>query len=89
MRLILGLLFGLALAALTPPSHAAESSLPVPRFVSLRSDEVNVRTGPGVRYPIDWYSCARPCRSRSWPRSRLGAKCARSTAPRAGCIRAC
>jgi SH3-like domain-containing protein len=34
---------------------AAESSgLPLPRFVSLRSDEVNLRTGPGVRYPVDW-----------------------------------
>jgi SH3-like domain-containing protein len=33
---------------------AAEKNLPVPRFVSLRSDEVNVRTGPGERYPIDW-----------------------------------
>ncbi len=32
----------------------AETGLPVPRFVSLRADEVNVRTGPGVRYPIDW-----------------------------------
>ncbi len=31
-----------------------ESGLPLPRFVSLRSDEVNVRTGPGVRYPILW-----------------------------------
>jgi SH3-like domain-containing protein len=30
------------------------SGLPLPRFVSLRSDEVNLRTGPGVRYPIDW-----------------------------------
>ena len=28
--------------------------LPVPRFVSLGSDEVNVRTGPGLRYPIRW-----------------------------------
>ena len=36
-------------------SQAAESSgLPLPRFVSLRSDEVNLRTGPGVRYPVDW-----------------------------------
>jgi len=26
----------------------------LPRFVSLRSDEVNVRTGPGLRYPIEW-----------------------------------
>jgi SH3-like domain-containing protein len=54
MRLILALLFGLALAGPAQPSRAAESSLPVPRFVSLRSDEVNLRTGPGVRYPIDW-----------------------------------
>jgi SH3-like domain-containing protein len=30
----------------------AGSSLP--RYVSLRSDEVNLRTGPGVRYPVDW-----------------------------------
>jgi SH3-like domain-containing protein len=31
---------------------AAEKQLP--RFVSLRADEVNLRTGPGERYPIDW-----------------------------------
>ena len=30
------------------------SGLPIPRFASLRSDEVNVRAGPGTRYPIDW-----------------------------------
>src|SRR5260370_31287258 len=30
------------------------SGLPIPRFASLRSDEVNVRTGPGARYPVDW-----------------------------------
>ena len=30
------------------------SSLPVPRFVSLRTDPVNLRTGPGVRYPVTW-----------------------------------
>ena len=27
---------------------------PVPRFASLKSSEVNVRTGPGERFPIDW-----------------------------------
>ena len=32
----------------------ANSGLPLPRFVSLRSDVVNMRTGPGVRYPIVW-----------------------------------
>ncbi|TAN79708.1 MAG: hypothetical protein EPN20_00285 [Magnetospirillum sp.] len=37
------------------PALAGETSgLPLPRFVSLRSDEVNLRTGPGQRYPIDW-----------------------------------
>ena len=25
-----------------------------PRFASLRSNEVNLRTGPGVRYPVEW-----------------------------------
>lgn len=30
------------------------SGLPLPRFASLRSNEVNMRTGPGTRYPIDW-----------------------------------
>lgn len=30
------------------------SSLPVPRFVSLRTEPVNMRTGPGVRYPVTW-----------------------------------
>ena len=30
------------------------SGLPLPRFVSLRAEVVNMRTGPGVRYPIDW-----------------------------------
>mgnify|MGYP001806504134 CR=1 FL=1 len=30
------------------------TGLPVPRYVALRSGEVNVRTGPGVRYPVEW-----------------------------------
>jgi SH3-like domain-containing protein len=30
------------------------SGLPVPRFASMRSDDVNVRTGPGTRYPVEW-----------------------------------
>ena len=37
-------------ATLTSP----EPSLPLPRFVSLRTDPVNLRSGPGVRYPVDW-----------------------------------
>jgi SH3-like domain-containing protein len=52
--LVFALLGGTALAADTPPIVHKGSGLPIPRFASLRSDEVNVRTGPGTRYPIDW-----------------------------------
>ena len=42
-------------ACLSPVVSAdAEASLPVPRFVSLHADKVNLRTGPGDRYPIEW-----------------------------------
>jgi SH3-like domain-containing protein len=30
------------------------TGLPLPRFVSLDSDKVNVRFGPGTQYPINW-----------------------------------
>ncbi len=33
---------------------ANPSGLPIPRWVSIRAGEVNMRTGPGARYPIDW-----------------------------------
>ena len=38
----------------TPSERPGQTGLPLPRFVSLRAGEVNMRTGPGVRYPIDW-----------------------------------
>src|SRR6187551_1397129 len=38
----------------TAATQRKGSGLPIPRFASLRSDQVNVRTGPGPRYPIDW-----------------------------------
>lgn len=30
------------------------SGLPIPRYVSLKFNEVNARVGPGKRYPIRW-----------------------------------
>ncbi len=30
------------------------SGLPVPRFVSIRSNEVNAHSGPSTKYPIEW-----------------------------------
>lgn len=35
-------------------SKGTAAGLPIPRFVSLRTNPINLRTGPGVRYPVDW-----------------------------------
>ncbi len=35
-------------------SALAKTEMQTPRFVSLKSSEVNVRTGPGLRYRIKW-----------------------------------
>lgn len=52
---LVGLAFGLA--------HArAETGLPVPRFVSLRAEETNLRAGPGTGYPVEWVLLRR-----AWP----------------------
>ncbi|MGH6930859.1 MAG: SH3 domain-containing protein [Dongiaceae bacterium] len=52
------LIIWLAITYPVATAHAqtigSETSLPVPRFVSLRSSEVNLRTGPGTNYPVDW-----------------------------------
>lgn len=60
------LLAGAAIAAEAPaPAPAAPapdavrrlpgaSGLPLPRFASVASGEVNVRTGPGMQFPIRW-----------------------------------
>ncbi|GAB4371699.1 MAG: SH3 domain-containing protein [Kiloniellaceae bacterium] len=69
-RLALWLALLLAVASFPPGARAEEppeepgaqqpaavpgrTGLPLPRFVSLRAAEVNLRTGPGTRYPIDW-----------------------------------
>jgi SH3-like domain-containing protein len=46
----------LLVAIARAPAEAAneEAGLKVPRFVSLHSDKVNLRTGPGRQYPIEW-----------------------------------
>ena len=35
-------------------SKTEASGLPIPRFVSLRTEPINLRTGPGLRYPVTW-----------------------------------
>lgn len=54
MRVLTRAFMVMALLLAAPAGAGETSGLPLPRFVSLRSDEVNLRTGPGVRYPIDW-----------------------------------
>lgn len=70
MRRAFAVLFGAGLCfalALAPAPAAAgqkdevpgaetprRTGLPLPRFASLRADEVYMRTGPGQRYPIEW-----------------------------------
>src|SRR3954467_10988840 len=55
MRIVAGLLLvlpgGLTLAA---EGAGTASGLPVPRFVSLKSDKVNVRAGPTKDHDVAW-----------------------------------
>jgi SH3-like domain-containing protein len=60
---LLALLLGAQTAAPAPPPApgpgpgpdvGSVTKLPVPRFVSLRSDQVNFRAGPGFQYPVTW-----------------------------------
>lgn len=36
------------------PARGLSSGLPLPRYVSLKSDRVNMRNGPGTEYPTAW-----------------------------------
>ena len=52
-------LVAVLLLLISAPSNAQDSifrstNLPLPRYVSLSADEVHVRAGPGLQYPILW-----------------------------------
>jgi SH3-like domain-containing protein len=53
LLLMTAALSGMARSA-TAQGLGIETNLPIPRFVSLRSNEVNLRTGPGTTYPVEW-----------------------------------
>jgi SH3-like domain-containing protein len=40
--------------ATAPQTGLKPTGLPLPRFASLRANEVFMRTGPGTRYPVEW-----------------------------------
>ncbi len=56
LRPILLFVLAAVLLSAAPPASAAPegTGLPLPRFVHLRAGEVNMRTGPGVQYPVEW-----------------------------------
>ena len=57
MKTVFAILLGLMMSvtpALAQEADDSESGLTVPRMVSLRSNLVNARSGPGTRYPIEW-----------------------------------
>jgi SH3-like domain-containing protein len=43
-----------ASAAADAPAFGPDSNLPVPRFVSLKTEGANGRHGPGVEHKVDW-----------------------------------
>ncbi len=50
----LGLMMNIMPLSAQAADDDAEKGLKLPRFVSLRSELVNARSGPGSRYPIEW-----------------------------------
>ncbi|MFN3868396.1 MAG: SH3 domain-containing protein [Hyphomicrobiaceae bacterium] len=63
VSLILLLAATLAASAQAPPARSSQqaglktagpSGLPLPRYVSLKADRVNLRQGPGTDYPTAW-----------------------------------
>lgn len=57
LRVAAGRMLGaslMAVALVLPARASDEDKLPIPRFVTLRAEEANARTGPGTQYPIEW-----------------------------------
>ncbi len=54
LSLALGIMSSAATASEDGLNRGRETGLPLPRFVSLKSAAVNLRVGPGRKYPINW-----------------------------------
>jgi SH3-like domain-containing protein len=37
-----------------PANVGSNTGLPLPRYASLKTDDINMRSGPGARYPVLW-----------------------------------
>lgn len=54
MRFYAILLCVFLLPSLVSADPFRSTAYPLPRFVSLSSDKINVRAGPGEKYPVKW-----------------------------------
>jgi SH3-like domain-containing protein len=54
MRRLLFLILFCLTASVAFAQEASMDNLPLPRWAVIAVDEINLRTGPGKRYPIDW-----------------------------------
>jgi len=54
LKIALGATLALAAGAASAAENGTTSGLPVPRFVSLKSDKVNVRAGPTKDHDVAW-----------------------------------
>lgn len=48
------MVFSINYNAIQANSFKLSEKLPVPRFVSIKFNEVNARTGPSMKHPIEW-----------------------------------
>jgi SH3-like domain-containing protein len=54
-RFLLSIIVALGLAQVAIASdRGSVTNLPIPRYVSIKTDEVNVRRGPSLTHRIDW-----------------------------------
>src|SRR3954469_25672361 len=54
VRLVFLSLLILACVIPAQPGHAESENLPLPRYAAFKSNEVNLRAGPGENYPKQW-----------------------------------
>src|SRR5437667_30246 len=54
LKIALGVTLALTAGAASAAENGTTSGLPVPRFVSLKSDKVNVRAGPTKDHDVAW-----------------------------------
>jgi SH3-like domain-containing protein len=54
LSILILLAFAGALPITLPAWARDQGGLPVPRYVSLRSSKINLRSGPGMNFPIQW-----------------------------------